>query len=196
MARRRPKAACGALSRRAAAARDAAAAAAGATSAAAQATAADEAAPPTDEPDSDDEEDDDDDAEIEAFDFEGGSDSENEEGTDDDATQEANVTFDEGVTREGYGIISGASNDKAPTPRDLKKALVAFKEEDVGWCVAMVARQVVASRGGRDQHEFLLAFEPGEHSTRVLDPSLFVKKDDDTAAASWGAWCLVEEKGK
>ena len=26
--------------------------------------------------------------------------------------------------------------------------------------------------------------------------SLFVKKDDDPEDALWGAWCVVEEKGK
>ena len=57
----------------------------------------------------------------------------------------------------------------------------------------MVTRQVVASAR---QHEFVLAFEACEHSTRALHPSLFVKKDDDPEEAMWGAWCVVVEKGK
>ena len=154
----------------------AAAAAAAALAAAPAAPAAAEAAPPIDEPEPEPDDDDDaeDDAEIE-LDVEEGADGGDEEGSDDDATEEANATFDEGATKEGYGIISGVSNDKAPTSRELKKAFVAFKETDVGWCVAMVTRQVVASAR---QHEFALAFEAREHSTRALHPSLFVKNQE------------------
>ena len=85
----------------------------------------------------------------------------------------------------------------APVGRELRKRHVLYKEEDVGWFVALVQRQVVASKRGCEHHLFVLSFERNEQHTRKLDPVAFVKGAtqgnllDTWEYAPAGSWCLL-----
>ena len=85
----------------------------------------------------------------------------------------------------------------APAGRELRKRHVAYKEEDVGWFVALVQRQVVASTRGCEHHMFVLSFESNEQQTRKLDPAKFLMGAigggliDTWEFAPAGSWCLL-----
>ena len=81
-----------------------------------------------------------------------------------------------------------------PAGRALRKALVAYKEEDVGWNVGLVQRQGLwSTRSAADR--FVLSFEAEEQRTIELDPFAFIAEAEDidnwntTPAA--GSWCVV-----